>query len=238
MESDLVLRPATRADLDGIAAIHQAARTHAEASFPAPVHDSAEVAQWVAGWDLDSMTVWVAEQGDVLVAYARFTQTWLDDLYVHPDHQRLGVGSALLEAVKAQRPDGFGLWVFETNRPAQDFYLAHALVRLERTDGSGNEEHAPDERWVWPGTDSLAGLRRLIDEVDDELGGLLARRAALTRGVQQVKRESGVEASRDPDREAEVAARVGAKAPELGVERAGRIMDVIIAESIAAGGDA
>ena len=44
---------------------------------------------------------------------------------------------------------------------------------------------------AWPGADPLAFLRGLIDEVDDQLGDLLARRVALTREVQALKAGQG-----------------------------------------------
>jgi GNAT superfamily N-acetyltransferase len=86
-----------------------------------------------------------------VVGYARFTATWLDDLYVVPGHAGSGIGSALLDLVKSLRPGGFQLWVFEMNAPARAFYARHGLVERERTDGSGNEESAPDIRMEWPG---------------------------------------------------------------------------------------
>ena len=52
------------------------------------------------------------------------------------------------------------------NEPARAFYARHGLVELERTDGSANEEQAPDIRMAWPGAEPLAFLRGLIDEVD------------------------------------------------------------------------
>ena len=70
-----------------------------------------------------------------------------------PRHGGRGVGTALLDLVKAQRPAGFCLWVFETNAPARGFYARRGLVELERTDGSGNEEQAPDVRMAWPGAE-------------------------------------------------------------------------------------
>ena len=48
--------------------------------------------------------------------------------------------------MKARRPGGFCLWVFESNEPARAFYRARDLVDLERTDGATNEEKAPDIR--------------------------------------------------------------------------------------------
>ncbi|MDR7253879.1 chorismate mutase/GNAT superfamily N-acetyltransferase [Nocardioides sp. BE266] len=224
----LALRPALAGDLDQVAEVHLAAREAAEPAMPRGVHTPDQVRAWVAGWDLTSYDVWLAEDGGEVVGYARSTPTWLDDLYVLPQAQGRGVGSALFDLVAAQRPDGFCLWVFESNQPARDFYRHRGCLELERTDGSGNEEHAPDIRVAWPGSDPLAFLRGLIDDTDLVLGDVLARRTALTRAVQAVKPS----ADRDPAREAEIVRRVAAVVPELGEERVARIVDVIIAESL------
>ena len=228
MSADLTLRPVTSDDLAVVAELHLASRRAAADSFPPPAHPDHEVRQWVAGWDLSSYEVWLAERGGEPAGYARWTTTWLDDLYVHPAHQGHGVGSALFELVASARPRGFCLWVFETNAPARGFYARHGCLELERTDGSANEEHAPDIRVAWPGSEPLAFLRGLIDETDLVLGDVLARRTALTRAVQAVKPST----ERDPEREAEIVGRVAAVAPALGRERVGRIVDVIIAEAL------
>lgn len=221
MASELLLRPATTDDLEAIEGVRVAARAHAAGSFPQSDVDPG------AGVHL-----WVAELDGVLVGYARFTDTWLEDLYVEPDRQRQGIGTALLQTVQAQLPQGFGLWVYEANVAARGFYLAQGLVALERTDGAADGEGAPDRRMLWPGDDVMAGLRRRIDDVDDALGDLLAQRAALTRAVQDHKRALPDGSARDPEREAEVATRVARRAPELGPDRVGRIMHVVITESI------
>ena len=228
MSTELLLRPVTTSDLPAVAELHLAARHGAGDAFPPSVHPDHEARAWVAGWDLATYDVWMAERGGVPAGYARCTTTWLDDLYVHPDHQGHGVGSALFELVASARPDGFCLWVFESNAPARAFYRRHGCIELERTDGSANEERAPDIRVAWPGADPLVFLRGLIDETDLVLGDVLARRTALTRAVQAVKPST----ERDPVREAEIAERVAAVAPELGVDRVSRIVDVIIGESL------
>ena len=143
------------------------------------------------------------------------------------------MGAALLELVQARQPDGFCLWVFESNTPARGFYARHGLLELERTDGSSNEERAPDVRLVWPGAEPLACLRALVDEVDAQLGDLLARRAALTRAIQPFKTSS----ERDPAREREVAEHLATRAPALGLERLERIAHVVISESLDAARD-
>ena len=228
MGTDLELRAATAADLPAIAEVHLAARSAAGSAFPPGVHEDAEVRAWVSGWDLAAHDVWVAARGGRVLGYTRSTPTWLDDLYVRPDAQGQGVGTALLERVLATHPDGVGLWVFESNEPARSFYARHGFIALERTDGSANEERSPDIKLVWPGRDPLACFRSMIDEVDLVLGDVLARRTALTRAVQAVK-PSG---ERDPRREAQIVRRVAAVVPELGEDRVARIVDVIIAESL------
>ena len=97
--------------------------------------------------------VWVAEvDGAVGGVRAASTRHWLDDLYVAPARAGQGLGCALLDLVKAQRPDGFCLWVFEMNTPGPARSTrARGLVELEHTDGSGNEEKQPDVRMAWPG---------------------------------------------------------------------------------------
>ncbi len=170
----------------------------------------------------------MAEVGGIVAGYARLTPTWLDDLYVAPSFARQGIGSALLDLVKAQRPGGFCLWVFEINEPARVFYRGHGLVELERTDGDANEEHEPDVRMAWAGTEPLAFLRGLIDEVDEQLGDLLARRVALTGAVQGHK----TAARRDPAREHAIAETMALRAPVLGTDRLSRIVDAIITESL------
>ena len=229
---DLVLRPAVEDDHAQVAEVYLAARR--TAPMPAPVHTEAAIRLWLGG-RLQADPVWVAERGPAIVGFARLTDGWLDDLYVHPDHQGQGVGSALLDVAKAQRPQGFCLWVFESNTPARAFYERQGLVALERTDGSANEERAPDLRMAYPGRDPLAFFRGLIDQVDVELGDLLARRAALTRVVQQHKRATHAgpaDPGRDAAREREIVTSMAARAPELGEDRLARIVHSIISESL------
>lgn len=230
MLTDLVLRPAAAADAPGMADLHVDCREANVGSMPPMVHTRETTHRWMAG-RLDGESVgWVAEVADRLVGYLVLTGDWLDDLFVAPGQTGHGVGAALLDVAKSQRPDGFSLWVFESNVGARRFYSRHGLVELERTDGSTNEERAPDVRLVWPGRDPLGFLRGLIDDVDDQLGDLLARRLALTRAVQAHKPGR----RRDRRREREIALRLARQAPELGEARVARILDAIISASLEA----
>jgi ribosomal protein S18 acetylase RimI-like enzyme len=118
--------------------------------MPVNIHPEAEIAAFLRS-RLAVEETWVAELDGEVAAYARFTATWLDDLYVRPEHQGQGIGSALLDLVVSLRPQGLGLYVFESNAPAQRFYAARGFVVTDRSDGSGNEEREPDLRMEWPG---------------------------------------------------------------------------------------
>ncbi|MFZ1468663.1 MAG: GNAT family N-acetyltransferase [Paracoccaceae bacterium] len=68
--------------------------------------------------------------------------------YVAAPHRGQGIGKALLDAVKVDEPR-LALWTFQANSRAIAFYTREGFVELERTDGSGNEEHLPDVRMIW-----------------------------------------------------------------------------------------
>jgi chorismate mutase/GNAT superfamily N-acetyltransferase len=228
-ETDLVLRLATVDDAAQVAELYIATRRAAEPAMPPQLHTLESVVAFMTGSVIEK-EVWVAED-DGIVGFATLSPTWLDALYVGPDHQGFGIGTALLDLAKAQRPDGFALWVFASNAPARGFYHRHGLLELEHTDGSGNEERCPDVRMAWPGSDPITFLRSQIDEVDDDLAVLLARRFALTATVQGFKRQPGRE-GRDPGREREIAERMAAHAPGLGADRIGQIMRTVIEASL------
>lgn len=238
--ADLLIRPAHDEDAEPLAELFVAAREAAYPAMPHPVHPPHEVRQWfrqVLGAEERTAPmpaereVWVAEADEVLLGYAVLDPGWLDSLYVRPDLTGRGIGTALLEVVKTLRPGGFGLWVFTSNVAAQRFYRRHGLVPVRRTDGSENEERAPDVEMLWPGADPLGAVRARIDEVDARLADLLDQRALLTAAAQHLKRVGG-HAGRDPDREAQIVARMAQRAPDLGAEALARIMDTVIAATL------
>jgi chorismate mutase/GNAT superfamily N-acetyltransferase len=234
---DLLLRPAEPAEADALADLHTAARAAAYPSMPASVHTADETRAWMRGRVGTTHEVWVAERSGSLLGYAAMARpeasggAWLDDLYVAPGHTGQGTGSTLLELAMSLRPRGFALWVFASNEGARRFYRHHGLVELEHTDGSGNEERAPDVRMAWPGRDPLAYLRSELDAVDGELAVLLGRRAALTAVVQRYKTVPG-HAGRDPEREAEIVARMAAHVPGVPEVFWRRVVHEVISASL------
>jgi GNAT superfamily N-acetyltransferase len=99
--------------------------------------------------------VLVAEHDDELVGVTRWTpaDTTVQSLYVHPGHQGLGTGGALLDAALADLAAGGAatarLWVFEANAPARAFYTGHGWLP---DGGTRTEERfgAPELRLARP----------------------------------------------------------------------------------------
>lgn len=112
---------------------------------------AADVRRWMREVVFAEQNVWVAEVDRRILGYASLADEMLSNLYVHPEHQRRGIGSALLARVKAYAPHGFTLWTFEPNQDAIRFYQRHGFRTLTTTDGAANEERVPDRLMGWPG---------------------------------------------------------------------------------------
>lgn len=191
-ELDLSLRRAEPDDAAEIAGLYTSARLAAVPMMPPGIHTAEEDLAWMSAQLVrPTHEMWLAERAGELLGYAMIDQVWLEHLFVHADHTGEGIGTVLLDLVKSLRPDGFSLWVFESNTGARRFYVRHGFDELERTNGAANDERAPDIRMAWPGADPQAFYGRLTDEVDEQLEGLLARRAALRRVVRALPDGSG-----------------------------------------------
>lgn len=146
-----MIRPATDDDLDGAVEVYLTARHAAVPAIPPLVHADHDVQSWFRDAVWPRHEVWIAETDHCVVGLLVLDGSEVDHLYVAPRHTGRGVGSALVTMAKSCRPGGLTLWVFESNVDARRFYRRHGFVEVERTDGSGNEEHSPDVRCAWPG---------------------------------------------------------------------------------------
>ncbi|HZX07591.1 GNAT family N-acetyltransferase [Kribbella sp.] len=149
MTDDLLVRPLEPSDTAAAAEVWWRAR-HADGSqLPPAIHTAEQVAGWFADVLLPDGETWVALDEDRIVAVLTLDGDDLDQLYVAPEAAGRGVGSVLVDLAKDLRPGGLALWTFQTNLRAQSFYRRHGFREVRRTDGSANEERAPDVRMVW-----------------------------------------------------------------------------------------
>jgi ribosomal protein S18 acetylase RimI-like enzyme len=142
-----------RADSDDVQAVADLlvrSRRAAVGAIPATVHSDAEAREWISTVVIPEREVWLMEDADSQpLAVLVLDGGWVDQLYVEPACVSMGLGSRLIELAKSRRPTGLQLWTFVTNTGAQRFYRRHGFVMAETTDGSRNEEQAPDIRFVW-----------------------------------------------------------------------------------------
>jgi GNAT superfamily N-acetyltransferase len=147
------LRRAVVGDAACLAELWLSARRGAR-GIPPPVHDDEQIRAWFRE-AVASSEVWVVTDergrpGGVMMLDGES----VEQLYVLPDQQGRGFGSALLEHAQATR-DSLALWTFEANAAARSFYEARGFVR----DGgptSENEERAPAVRYRWSRPDPRA----------------------------------------------------------------------------------
>jgi GNAT superfamily N-acetyltransferase len=118
-------------------------------NFLPDLHTDAERREFMTTAVPRDHEIWVAEEDGRVVGLAALGPDTLGQLYVHPDYQGRGIGSALLEKTKELRPTGFTLWTFPANERACRFYERRGLRPIEYGDGSGNEEGMPDVRYEW-----------------------------------------------------------------------------------------
>jgi GNAT superfamily N-acetyltransferase len=147
------VRPARPGEGGALARIIQRARTGWD--FVPPVPDEALPVMAADLFEYNDEIWLAAEDGELLgvMAIRRSRQEgWevLERLYVDPEAQNRGVGSALLEKAKELRPDGFVLWVFQKNEGARRFYERHGFRLVKLTDGAQNMEREPDALYAWP----------------------------------------------------------------------------------------
>jgi putative acetyltransferase len=96
---------------------------------------------------LPDTEIWVATDGDALVAMMSLDGEWVEQLYVAPEHWRRGHGTRLLEVAQGTRTS-LSLWTFEANLPARRFYEAHGFTQ-SGSPSSDNEDRTPAICYRW-----------------------------------------------------------------------------------------
>jgi len=150
---DAVLRPARGGDARECATVYLRSRAFALPTVPV-VHDTKEVRRWMADEVVGRADVTVAEVDGTVVGLMVLDEGvggtgWIEQLYLDPAWIGRGLGVRFLDQAKRRFPGGLQLWTFEANGPAQRFYEREGFTAVERTDGRGNEERAPDVRFTW-----------------------------------------------------------------------------------------
>jgi putative acetyltransferase len=137
----------TLKDMDQAAVVLRAAF---DAQMPnlAGLHTPREDRQYFRDHVFKESEIWGAIDGDITGILA-LGGIWINHLYVLPEHQGKGIGLSLLDHAKKMSPGTLVLWTFQQNAIARKFYEKNGFTAIEKTDGSRNEEKAPDVLYRW-----------------------------------------------------------------------------------------
>lgn len=141
-----MIRPATAEDAPAIAVLNRLPRGEAMPWLPVlhPLEDDTKFFARV----VDAHRFVVSENGGAVVGFCGVDAGLVEQLYIHPDHQGQGLGSAFIAWAK-HGAEALQLWTFERNHAARTFYAKHGFAEVERTDGDRNMEKTPDVRMKW-----------------------------------------------------------------------------------------
>lgn len=143
----MMLRTATGQDIDAITQIIGDWRE--TTPYIPPLHTRAEDRAFIAHV-VASEEVMVADSNGVHGFIAR-QDNQISQFYLAPNARGQGTGTALLNDMKT-RGDTLTLWCFQANTGARRFYERHGFTPDTFTDGTDNEEHAPDVHYIWKAT--------------------------------------------------------------------------------------
>ncbi len=146
------VRPARGNDARECADVYLRSRAFALPSVPV-VHEEREVRRWMADEVIGRTDAWVAELDGTVVGlmvldHGRDGSGWIEQMYLDPAWVGRGLGDRLMEVALRRLPGGVELWCFQANEAARRFYERHGFEAVEFTEGTGNEERAPDVRYL------------------------------------------------------------------------------------------
>lgn len=148
-ESTLRLRPYAPDDFDETVAVWRASKRAAfpyvEAQQRWTLEDDAGFFRSVISVEYE---VWLAETEGRIAGLLARKGDFIDQLFVHPDLQRRGVGTALLRKAVELSPGGLRLFTFQRNQPARSFYEKYGF-RAVKFGVSSPPENEPDVEYRW-----------------------------------------------------------------------------------------
>jgi ribosomal protein S18 acetylase RimI-like enzyme len=149
MSHDTIIRDYREADFDAVTILWRVAR---EKLLPEGQTDTGhcfyEDQDYFRNQVLRKNRVWVVEVVDRPVAFLAMEREFIDQLYVHPDYQRRGIGEALLNFARRQFPDHLWLFTLQSNVNARAFYEKQGFT-AERFGFSPPPENEPDVEYHW-----------------------------------------------------------------------------------------
>ena len=127
LEDPLTLRPVGPKDTQAVGDIFLAAL--AGMTYLHVPYTEDETRTFIRDVLLPLNEVWVAEDGGRLIGFVGLHEDVVSHLWVHPDDQNRGAGTALVALAKDRRPGGLRLQVFQQNTRARDACMSDSGSR-------------------------------------------------------------------------------------------------------------
>jgi len=149
MSENNIIREYQDGDFEAVTILWRIAREKSMPEFQrAKGHFFYEDQDYFRGKILRNNKVWVAEYEGRPVAFMAMKNDFIDQLYVHPDHWRKGIGGLLLQHARDQSPEHIWLYTLQGNRKARAFYEKNGFV-AEKLGFSPAPESEPDVEYHW-----------------------------------------------------------------------------------------
>lgn len=152
MIAEAVFRAAIISDASEICEVYLASRKRFLPYAPL-AHSDEDVRDWIANTLIPNSDVCVALVNGTIVGMMALSQNdtagWIDQLYLHPQAVRQGIGSRFIKQAKTKLGSPIRLYTFQANEGARRFYERHGFKAIAFGDGTGNEEKCPDVYYEW-----------------------------------------------------------------------------------------
>lgn len=150
MRDDFRIREYEPKDFDTVTILWRVAREKSLPEFQGGEkgHFFYEEREYFRDQILKKNKVWVVEQELRPMAFMAMENDFIDQLYVHPDHWRQGVGEALVKFAREQSPEHVWLYTLQVNVNARAFYEKNGFV-AEKFGVSPPPENEPDVEYHW-----------------------------------------------------------------------------------------
>ena len=149
MPISFFIRDYRAADFDAVTILWRIAREKSIPEFQnAKGHFFFEDQDYFRDFILTQNKVFVVESDHRPIAFMAMKDQFIDQLYVHPGRQKIGVGKALLEYARSLSPEHVWLYTLQINTNARAFYEKNGFVP-EKFGISPPPESEPDVEYHW-----------------------------------------------------------------------------------------
>ncbi len=146
---NMVIRPYRSDDFESVTTLWRRAREQAFPDFQRRKGHSFEEDQaYFRDVILANKDVWIVEVDEVPAAFMALAGDFIDQLYVDPDYQRIGLGESLLAHARRLSPRHLWLYTLQINTGGRAFYEKNGFHAVE-LGISPPPESEPDVEYHW-----------------------------------------------------------------------------------------